>query len=220
MLEDCVGVLRHIYPLEHVYVVNVCVWWYCVLCRHCGFQVSSLLSCSLPMTQSNWAAAALIEPKKPKPPWAGGCPAERAGEVEWEQSNKTLSPLYFCYCCLPDFPRSPACSPISTPWAGYFLFPCISLSVCRYLAIFLSLFLPLSSWCCWCTVLMLSSDVCFLVVLFCFCPSSSSSSSSAPFLPSSFLCAGPSGTNIIIGSIAGAILLAAIVLGGTGWGFK
>ncbi|KAG7279107.1 hypothetical protein CRUP_004050 [Coryphaenoides rupestris] len=30
----------------------------------------------------------------------------------------------------------------------------------------------------------------------------------------------PSGTNIIIGSIAGAILLAAIVLGGTGWGFK
>ncbi|CAM9212835.1 unnamed protein product, partial [Lampetra planeri] len=30
---------------------------------------------------------------------------------------------------------------------------------------------------------------------------------------------GPSGTNIIIGSIAGAILLAAIVLGGTGWGF-
>ena len=39
-------------------------------------------------------------------------------------------------------------------------------------------------------------------------------------LPPSFLCAGPSGTNIIIGSIAGAILLAAIVLGGTGWGFK
>ncbi|XP_007424897.1 disintegrin and metalloproteinase domain-containing protein 11 [Python bivittatus] len=31
---------------------------------------------------------------------------------------------------------------------------------------------------------------------------------------------GPSGTNIIIGSIAGAILVAAIVLGGTGWGFK
>ncbi|XP_028825407.1 disintegrin and metalloproteinase domain-containing protein 11 isoform X2 [Denticeps clupeoides] len=31
---------------------------------------------------------------------------------------------------------------------------------------------------------------------------------------------GPSGTNIIIGSIAGAILLAAIILGGTGWGFK
>uniref|UniRef100_A0A665TVK8 ADAM metallopeptidase domain 11 n=1 Tax=Echeneis naucrates TaxID=173247 RepID=A0A665TVK8_ECHNA len=31
---------------------------------------------------------------------------------------------------------------------------------------------------------------------------------------------GPSGTNIIIGSVAGAILLAAIVLGGTGWGFK
>lgn len=31
---------------------------------------------------------------------------------------------------------------------------------------------------------------------------------------------GPSGTNIIIGSIAGAILLGAIVLGGTGWGFK
>ncbi|TRY64758.1 hypothetical protein DNTS_017805, partial [Danionella cerebrum] len=31
---------------------------------------------------------------------------------------------------------------------------------------------------------------------------------------------GPSGTNIIIGSIAGAILLAAIVLGGTGWGFN
>uniref|UniRef100_H3CY08 ADAM metallopeptidase domain 11 n=1 Tax=Tetraodon nigroviridis TaxID=99883 RepID=H3CY08_TETNG len=30
----------------------------------------------------------------------------------------------------------------------------------------------------------------------------------------------PSGTNIIIGSVAGAILLAAIVLGGTGWGFK
>lgn len=37
----------------------------------------------------------------------------------------------------------------------------------------------------------------------------------APSLP-----AGPSGTNIIIGSVAGAILLAAIVLGGTGWGFK
>ncbi|XP_020773931.1 disintegrin and metalloproteinase domain-containing protein 11 isoform X2 [Boleophthalmus pectinirostris] len=31
---------------------------------------------------------------------------------------------------------------------------------------------------------------------------------------------GPSGTNIIIGSVAGAILLAAIILGGTGWGFK
>ncbi|NXE82511.1 ADA11 protein, partial [Cochlearius cochlearius] len=31
---------------------------------------------------------------------------------------------------------------------------------------------------------------------------------------------GPSGTNIIIGSIAGAVLVAAIVLGGTGWGFK
>ncbi|XP_061160794.1 disintegrin and metalloproteinase domain-containing protein 11-like isoform X1 [Syngnathus typhle] len=31
---------------------------------------------------------------------------------------------------------------------------------------------------------------------------------------------GPSGTNIIIGSVAGAILVAAIVLGGTGWGFK
>ncbi|XP_056433724.1 LOW QUALITY PROTEIN: disintegrin and metalloproteinase domain-containing protein 11-like [Gadus chalcogrammus] len=31
---------------------------------------------------------------------------------------------------------------------------------------------------------------------------------------------GPSGTNIIIGSIAGAILVGAIVLGGTGWGFK
>ncbi|XP_019739156.1 disintegrin and metalloproteinase domain-containing protein 11-like isoform X2 [Hippocampus comes] len=31
---------------------------------------------------------------------------------------------------------------------------------------------------------------------------------------------GPSGTNIIIGSVAGAILLAAVVLGGTGWGFK
>lgn len=32
--------------------------------------------------------------------------------------------------------------------------------------------------------------------------------------------AGPSATNLIIGSIAGAILMAAIVLGGTGWGFK
>ncbi|XP_041700203.1 disintegrin and metalloproteinase domain-containing protein 23 isoform X2 [Coregonus clupeaformis] len=31
---------------------------------------------------------------------------------------------------------------------------------------------------------------------------------------------GPSATNLIIGSIAGAILVAAIVLGGTGWGFK
>ncbi|XP_034049915.1 disintegrin and metalloproteinase domain-containing protein 11-like isoform X2 [Thalassophryne amazonica] len=31
---------------------------------------------------------------------------------------------------------------------------------------------------------------------------------------------GPSGTNIIIGSVAGAILLAAVILGGTGWGFK
>ncbi|CAL8344705.1 unnamed protein product [Boreogadus saida] len=30
----------------------------------------------------------------------------------------------------------------------------------------------------------------------------------------------PSATNLIIGSIAGAILVAAIVLGGTGWGFK
>ena len=44
-----------------------------------------------------------------------------------------------------------------------------------------------------------------------------------PFVPSladSFTPTGPSGTNIIIGSVAGAILLAAIVLGGTGWGFK
>uniref|UniRef100_A0A4W4FED0 ADAM metallopeptidase domain 23a n=1 Tax=Electrophorus electricus TaxID=8005 RepID=A0A4W4FED0_ELEEL len=31
---------------------------------------------------------------------------------------------------------------------------------------------------------------------------------------------GPSASNLIIGSIAGAILVAAIVLGGTGWGFK
>ncbi|XP_061665563.1 disintegrin and metalloproteinase domain-containing protein 11 isoform X2 [Syngnathoides biaculeatus] len=31
---------------------------------------------------------------------------------------------------------------------------------------------------------------------------------------------GPSGTNIIIGAVAGAVLLGAIVLGGTGWGFK
>uniref|UniRef100_A0A9J8D489 ADAM metallopeptidase domain 23 n=1 Tax=Cyprinus carpio carpio TaxID=630221 RepID=A0A9J8D489_CYPCA len=31
---------------------------------------------------------------------------------------------------------------------------------------------------------------------------------------------GPSATNLIIGSIAGAILVTAIVLGGTGWGFK
>ncbi|XP_061564362.1 disintegrin and metalloproteinase domain-containing protein 11 isoform X2 [Cololabis saira] len=31
---------------------------------------------------------------------------------------------------------------------------------------------------------------------------------------------GPSGTNIIIGSVAGAILVGAIILGGTGWGFK
>ena len=36
----------------------------------------------------------------------------------------------------------------------------------------------------------------------------------------SFTPTGPSGTNIIIGSVAGAILVAAIVLGGTGWGFK
>uniref|UniRef100_A0A671XZL5 ADAM metallopeptidase domain 11 n=1 Tax=Sparus aurata TaxID=8175 RepID=A0A671XZL5_SPAAU len=44
-----------------------------------------------------------------------------------------------------------------------------------------------------------------------------------PFVPSladSFTPTGPSGTNIIIGSVAGAILLAAIVLGGTGWGFN
>uniref|UniRef100_A0A4W4H078 ADAM metallopeptidase domain 23a n=1 Tax=Electrophorus electricus TaxID=8005 RepID=A0A4W4H078_ELEEL len=39
---------------------------------------------------------------------------------------------------------------------------------------------------------------------------------SLPSCPS----AGPSATNLIIGSIAGAILMAAIVLGGTGWGFK
>ncbi|CAB1341675.1 unnamed protein product [Coregonus sp. 'balchen'] len=60
-------------------------------------------------------------------------------------------------------------------------------------------------------MLMLSSDVCFWWC--CFVPLCT------PPSPS-FLCAGPSGTNIIIGSIAGAILLAAIVLGGTGWGFK
>uniref|UniRef100_A0A8D3DJ54 Disintegrin and metalloproteinase domain-containing protein 11 n=1 Tax=Scophthalmus maximus TaxID=52904 RepID=A0A8D3DJ54_SCOMX len=41
-----------------------------------------------------------------------------------------------------------------------------------------------------------------------------------PTLPTGPEKKGPSGTNIIIGSIAGAILLAAIVLGGTGWGFK
>uniref|UniRef100_A0A8K9X1J6 EGF-like domain-containing protein n=1 Tax=Oncorhynchus mykiss TaxID=8022 RepID=A0A8K9X1J6_ONCMY len=41
-----------------------------------------------------------------------------------------------------------------------------------------------------------------------------------PTPPASTEKKGPSGTNIIIGSIAGAILLAAIVLGGTGWGFK
>lgn len=39
------------------------------------------------------------------------------------------------------------------------------------------------------------------------------------FFPQSFI-TGPSATNLIIGSIAGAILVAAIVLGGTGWGFK
>uniref|UniRef100_A0A8C7KA98 ADAM metallopeptidase domain 11 n=1 Tax=Oncorhynchus kisutch TaxID=8019 RepID=A0A8C7KA98_ONCKI len=62
-----------------------------------------------------------------------------------------------------------------------------------------------------CSVSMLSSDVCFWWC--CFVPLRT-------LPPPSFLCAGPSGTNIIIGSIAGAILLAAIVLGGTGWGFK
>ncbi|KAJ3600902.1 hypothetical protein NHX12_031875 [Muraenolepis orangiensis] len=41
-----------------------------------------------------------------------------------------------------------------------------------------------------------------------------------PTVPAGLEKKGPSGTNIIIGSIAGAILLAAIVLGGTGWGFK
>uniref|UniRef100_A0A673Z7Q7 ADAM metallopeptidase domain 11 n=1 Tax=Salmo trutta TaxID=8032 RepID=A0A673Z7Q7_SALTR len=41
-----------------------------------------------------------------------------------------------------------------------------------------------------------------------------------PTPPASTEKKGPSGTNIIIGSIAGAILLAAIVLGGTGWGFN
>uniref|UniRef100_A0A8C2PWI6 ADAM metallopeptidase domain 23a n=1 Tax=Cyprinus carpio TaxID=7962 RepID=A0A8C2PWI6_CYPCA len=39
---------------------------------------------------------------------------------------------------------------------------------------------------------------------------------SLPSCPST----GPSATNLIIGSIAGAILMAAIVLGGTGWGFN
>lgn len=43
---------------------------------------------------------------------------------------------------------------------------------------------------------------------------------SVPLPADSFTPTGPSGTNIIIGSVAGAILLAAIVLGGTGWGFK
>lgn len=43
---------------------------------------------------------------------------------------------------------------------------------------------------------------------------------SARLYASSFAPTGPSGTNIIIGSVAGAILLAAIILGGTGWGFK
>lgn len=43
---------------------------------------------------------------------------------------------------------------------------------------------------------------------------------SARLHASSFAPTGPSGTNIIIGSVAGAILLAAIILGGTGWGFK
>ena len=42
----------------------------------------------------------------------------------------------------------------------------------------------------------------------------------APANPTLLSSPGPSGTNIIIGSIAGAILVAAIVLGGTGWGFK
>ncbi|MFT7808124.1 disintegrin and metalloproteinase domain-containing protein 23-like isoform X4 [Arapaima gigas] len=39
-------------------------------------------------------------------------------------------------------------------------------------------------------------------------------------IPSGWLNVCPSATNLIIGSIAGAILVAAIVLGGTGWGFK
>lgn len=107
-------------------VCSVCVC-VCASCRHCHLQESPLLFCSLPMTQSNWAAA-LIGPKKP--PWARGCPAERAGEGEWEQSNTTLSLLLFfvflCNCCLPDLPRSPACSPTSTPCAGFLLFPSIS----------------------------------------------------------------------------------------------
>uniref|UniRef100_A0A8C6NNY6 ADAM metallopeptidase domain 11 n=1 Tax=Nothobranchius furzeri TaxID=105023 RepID=A0A8C6NNY6_NOTFU len=47
------------------------------------------------------------------------------------------------------------------------------------------------------------------------CSYFNSSSSLAHVTPT-----GPSGTNIIIGSVAGAILLAAIILGGTGWGFK
>ncbi|KAI6065016.1 Disintegrin and metalloproteinase domain-containing protein 23 [Aix galericulata] len=44
--------------------------------------------------------------------------------------------------------------------------------------------------------------------------------SSCPIGSNGKVCSGPSATNLIIGSIAGAILVAAIVLGGTGWGFK
>ncbi|TRY88878.1 hypothetical protein DNTS_016952, partial [Danionella cerebrum] len=44
--------------------------------------------------------------------------------------------------------------------------------------------------------------------------------SSCPSGPKGHVCSRPSATNLIIGSIAGAILVAAIVLGGTGWGFK
>uniref|UniRef100_A0A672MBF4 ADAM metallopeptidase domain 23 n=1 Tax=Sinocyclocheilus grahami TaxID=75366 RepID=A0A672MBF4_SINGR len=46
-----------------------------------------------------------------------------------------------------------------------------------------------------------------------------SNQSSCPIFPT-LAQTGPSATNLIIGSIAGAILVTAIVLGGTGWGFK
>lgn len=150
-----------------------------------------------------------------KPPCARGCPAERAGEGEWEQSNTTLSPLFLYVTVVSVTPPSspPECPPIFIPRAGFLLL--ISLSAGISCA---SLFLYSMS-------LMYGVDAVFWRVFFsgvvsCFCPSEFPPPPYPSPPSSSFLCAGPSGTNIIIGSIAGAILLAAIVLGGTGWGFK
>lgn len=130
---------------------------YWISCRHCHFEASSLLSCSLPMAQNIWAAA-LIEPKS-HPVQEG----VQLKEQERGNENKVIQRSLLCFfmSLLSPWPLPPP-HPNVLPSSSHVLVSSSS-SLCLQVS---HVPLSFSTRCRYCTVLMLSSDVCFLVVLF------------------------------------------------------